>query len=266
MGSFGIVISFNVRKYRKLKFLQGKVTVAVSFFFLEIFEKTFAAGIVKRTAFPGKRLHNMQRIQKLPECGGCVLGSPVGVKHQAIRSISFFVSFSEGSDNQLCIGTGRDMPGNDFSGVQIHHDTEIVPFPARFKVGDVADPYEIGCFLAKVLLQVVGAGSVIGTFDRDKRPISGHFRKLQLFHQSVHSADTDVYAIITLKNIGDLVSSESLVVICMDMKNQGRDPLIFSDTKSGLSRKVLVISASVDSEDPAEGLDAVLETELVNRV
>ena len=95
-----------------------------------------------------------------------------------MRGISFFVSVSECSDNQLCIGLGREMPGNDFSGVQIHHNAEIVPFPARFDVGNVAGPYEIGGFLVNVLPQMVGAGSVIRTYGRARRFIGGHFGEL----------------------------------------------------------------------------------------
>ena len=65
-------------------------------------------------------------------------------------------------------------------------------------------------------------------------------------HQPVHSADADAYAIITLKNIGDFISSETLVVIRMNMENQGGDMLIFPDTRSGFRKEMLVISASVD--------------------
>lgn len=72
-----------------------------------------------------------------------------------------------------------------------------------------------------------------------------------------------MYAIITLKNISDFVCSESLVVICVDMKNQGRNMLILSDTWCRFRREMFVISASVDLKDPAEGFDAMLETKLM---
>ncbi len=39
--------------------------------------------------------------------------------------------------------------------------------------------------------------------------------------------------------------------------------LIFPDTWCGFSREMFVISASVDPKNPAEGFDAVLETELM---
>ena len=99
------------------------------------------------------------------------------MEHEPVRGITFFVSLPEGGDNQFCIRTDRDVPGNDFSGVQVHHNAEIVPFPARSDVGGVTGPYEIGCFLVKVLLQVVGAGIVIGTSGCDRGLVCGHFGK-----------------------------------------------------------------------------------------
>lgn len=161
MWSFGIVVPFDIFKNRKLRLLQRMVVFVVCFLFLEIFEGAFAAGIVKGTALFEKRLHNIKGIQKLPKCKGCILGSPVGMEHKTIRGVSFFVSLLEGSDNRFHICIGRDMPCNNFSGIQINHNAEIIPFPVCFYVGDVAGPYEIGGFLVKVLLQVVGAGLVI---------------------------------------------------------------------------------------------------------
>ena len=98
--------------------------------------------------------------------------------HKAIRGISFFISLSECGHNQIRIRISRDMPGNDFSGVQIHHNAQIVPFPSRFDVGNIAGPYEIGGFLVKVLLQMVSAGPILGRSGRERRFSSGHFREL----------------------------------------------------------------------------------------
>lgn len=154
------------------------VTFAVCFFFLEIFEKTFTAGIVKWIAFFGKRLHNIQGIQKLPECTGRILGSLVGMEHQPIRSVPFFVSLPKGCNHKLCIGIGGNMPGNDFSGEQIHYDTQIVPFPVCLDVGNVADPNEIRSFLVKILLQMIAARSVIGMSGRDRRFVGRHSGEL----------------------------------------------------------------------------------------
>lgn len=62
-----------------------------------------------------KRLHNMQRIQKLPECESSILGSPIRMEHKSIGSVSFFIGFPKGCNNQINIGIGRDMPEDNFS-------------------------------------------------------------------------------------------------------------------------------------------------------
>ena len=46
------------------------VAFAICFFFFEIFEETFTASIVKRITFLRKRLHNIKRVEKLPEGEG----------------------------------------------------------------------------------------------------------------------------------------------------------------------------------------------------
>ena len=66
---------------------------------------------------------------------------------------------------------------------------------------------------------MIAASFGIRRIAADNRFIRRHFWQLQLFHQAVHSSDTDVYAIITLKYICDFVSAEPLVVISIDMKN-----------------------------------------------
>ena len=145
------------------------VAFTVCFFFLKILEEAFTAGIVKGIAFFGKRLYNIKGIQKLPECKGCVLASSVKMEHKTIRGVSFFVSPLKSSDNQFHICIRTDMPCNDFSGVQLHHNTEIVPFSACFHVGDITGPYEIRGFLIKVLVQIVDTGLVIQMSGRNRR-------------------------------------------------------------------------------------------------
>lgn len=56
------------------------------------------------------------------------------------------------------------------------------------------------------------------------------------------------------------------MVVRVDMENQGSNMLVFPDAGSGFSRKMLVISASVDIKNPAERFDAVLETQLMNGI
>lgn len=48
---FGLVIAFCILKYGKLQLLKGSATFTVCLLFLRIFEKAFAAGIVKWIAY-----------------------------------------------------------------------------------------------------------------------------------------------------------------------------------------------------------------------
>ena len=117
----------------------------------------------------------MERIQKLPEGRGSILGSLIRMEHQPIGGVSFFISFPEGCNDQLCIRIARDVPGNDFSGVQIHYNAQVMPFSAGFDIGNIADPYKIQGFLSKVLLQMITAAGVLGRFSRNVELVCGHF-------------------------------------------------------------------------------------------
>lgn len=50
-----------------------------------------------------------------------------------------------------------------------------------------------------------------------ERFIRGHTWQLKSFHQTAHPTDTDVNAIITLKNIGNFVSTKTFVVISINL-------------------------------------------------
>lgn len=52
----------------------------------------------------------------------------------------------------------------------------------------------------------------------------------------------------------------------MNVEDQGSNLLILLDTGGRFSREMFVISASVDPENAAESLNAVLKSELVDRV
>ena len=90
------------------------------------------------------------------------------------------------------------MPGNDFSGVQIHYDTKVIPLAARSDVSNIANPYEVGGFLVKVLVQMIEAVCVFRMSAGNRGLVGGHFGQLQLSHQPVHPSDTDAYAIVML--------------------------------------------------------------------
>lgn len=52
----------------------------------------------------------------------------------------------------------------------------------------------------------------------------------------------------------------------MNVENQGSNMLIFFNTRSRNSRKMFVISISVDPENPAERFDRMLKTELMDSI
>lgn len=94
--------------------------------------------------------------------------------------------------------------------------------------------------------------------------LGGHFRQVHAPHQPVHSPDTDGYAIITLKDVLDFVCSQAFVEIGVNMQKDALYTLVFTNAGSRLSSKMLVISAPVDTQNTAESLDVMLETELVD--
>jgi hypothetical protein len=65
-------------------------------------------------------------------------------------------------------------------------------------------------------------------------------------HQPVHSPNTDVYAIVTLKDMLDFVSPQTLVIIRIDMEDCPFNMLVFRNTGSGLGMEMLIIGAPVD--------------------
>ena len=149
---------------------------AVCFFFLKILKETFTAGIVKRKALFRKGLHNVQRIQKLPEGKGSILTSPVRMEHKPRRDISLLISLVECRNDQIYIRFCRNMPCDNFPGEQIHYNTKIIPFTVDLDVSNVTDPYEVGCFLPELLLQMIRAASVIRSRTANNRFIGRHFR------------------------------------------------------------------------------------------
>lgn len=48
MGSFGIIIALNIFKDRETELLKGLIMISVNLFFFQIFEKAFAACVIKR--------------------------------------------------------------------------------------------------------------------------------------------------------------------------------------------------------------------------
>lgn len=77
------------------------------------------------------------------------------------------------------------------------------------------------------------------------RACCGDLGQLQMFHQAVHPSGTGGNAIITLKDISGFVGAEALVVIRINMKNQGGQALVLLDAGRGFCGKMLIISAAV---------------------
>ena len=91
------------------------IDVPVCFFFFEIFEETFAAGVIKRISLFREGLDNIQFIKQFSKCKGYVLWSSIRVKHQSSRTISGMICFLKGLDYQICIGSGWYIPRDNFS-------------------------------------------------------------------------------------------------------------------------------------------------------
>ena len=68
-------------------------------------------------------------------------------------------------------------------------------------------------------MKMVGTFAVFFMLAVAERFVRRHTRQLECSYQSVHSSDTDVNAIITLKNIGNLVGTKSFVIISINLKN-----------------------------------------------
>ena len=90
-----------------------------------------------------------------------------------------------------------------------------------------------------------------------KRLDSAHFRQVHIFHQSLHSADADIYAIITLKTNLNFISTKTLFRFCIKFKNTFTYMPVFFFTIAVLVIYVFVISASVNVENTAKCCDSM---------
>ena len=69
--------------------------------------------------------------------------------------------------------------------------------------------------------------------------------------------------LVKMIEAGDFISAQTFIVIRMDMEDQRSDLLVLFDARGGFRWEMFIISASVDPENAAERLDAVLETQLM---
>ena len=137
-------------------------------------------------------------IKQFSKCKCCALWSSIRVKHQSSWTISGMICFLKGLDDQICIGFGWYIPGDNFSGKKIHNDTKVIPLTSGFEICKVTCPDQVGSLLMKVLMQVISITAGWLFWVRNGFWFyCGHRWKLPGAHQAVHSTDTDVNAIVT---------------------------------------------------------------------
>ena len=74
------------------------------------------------------------------------------------------------------------------------------------------------------------------------------------------------YAIITLEDVSNYISTRPFAVISINAKDKGCNVLNLLNPRSSFGREVLVIGASVNTKDFAQGFDAVLELEFIDSI
>lgn len=189
------------------------VCPAVGLFQLQVLKEAFTDSIVEGISFFRKGLYYIQGIQKPAECKGGILGPAVRVERvpscfhkpfgkllwqdrhplggtDAMRSLFLKTDRSQSIDNTIfhrssdrwCHWSGRDW--------------------GHFEKTAAADGWCIP--------RCLQGGR--------KFWFSGwHLGQLHAVHQAVHSSDTNVNAIVTLKDVLDFISSQTFVVIGVDM-------------------------------------------------
>ena len=97
------------------------------------------------------------------------------MKHETEWCVSFFVGFFERSHDQINIWFSGDIPGDDFAGIKIHDNAEIVPFTGCFDVCKITNPDKIRSLLVEILLEMIGTFAVFIVFVRTKRLFGRQF-------------------------------------------------------------------------------------------
>ena len=114
--------------------------------------------------------------------------------------------------------------------------------------------------MVKLLLKVIGAIATIWILIMFAGLFCGHFRKLQSFHQAVHSSDADGNAIVTLKYIGDFIGAKPFVITSVNLQNKSCDFLVFFGAISWICGEVFIIRASVNTKNFAKKFYVMLKT------
>ena len=131
------------------------------------------------------------------------------MKDQSIPDIPGGVSLAEGSKSQVDIMLSGKMPADDLSRKQIHDNTEVIPLAVYLDIREITCPDEIRSLLVMEMIRAVTVRSVLASAWLNGR----HLRQLRGIHQSVHSSNADVYAIVTSEDICDFIGPDALVVV-----------------------------------------------------
>ena len=117
-----------------------------------------------------------------------------------------------------------------------------------------------------VLSQEVIAAWTLILMSHSSRFISCHFGQIYGLHQSVHSSDTDVYAIITTEYVSDFISTKTFIIVRINLKNDTFDVQIFLYSRSWNLNKMLIICATIYMKCPTKRFNVMLESQFVNDV
>jgi len=79
--------------------------------------------------------------------------------------------------------------------------------PIDLYVSKITNPGHVWSIRIELLLEVIFARTIIFMYNLPFGLIGRHFRKFHRVYQAVYSADIDTYAIVTLKDILDFVST-----------------------------------------------------------
>ena len=83
---------------------------SISFFLLEVLEKTFTARVVKGVAFLGERMNYIKLIKELLKGKSGILRAHVRVEHKPISNISLMIGKLKGSHDKIDISLRGEMP------------------------------------------------------------------------------------------------------------------------------------------------------------
>ena len=133
----------------------------------------------------------------------------------------------------------------------------------------LGDAPELDCIpqcIARKLLgkQISTSSGFLFCISGSRRFYGAHLGAVHLFHQSVHPTFTDGYAIITCETDSYFASSQAFIGFGIDFQDFLLDFHIFLLPAGSLTIDKLVISTSVDVQNPAKDRNAMLSRQCLN--